>query len=391
MSVTITVWVLGWCAGWLALGRPRRLSQLPAAGATSRRAGLRGVTVVIPARDEEASIGSLLTGLCDPSDPTPGPDRIVVVDDDSQDRTAALAATHPGVDVIAAPALPDRWTGKSWACHVGALMDQGPTDRRRGAEAAADAEAAPVLAFVDADVRLGRAALAKVVAERDRLGGLVSVQPWHETERWYEQLSCLFNVLAVMGTAMGARHGPTGAFGPVLVTSRSDYERIDGHRSVRAEVVEDLALAGRYREAELPVEVLAGAREIRFRMYPGGVRQLVEGWTKNFAAGAGSTRPLRLAAIVWWVTCLGSASLALDDALRGELPLVTGVVVYLAFAGQLLVMFRLVGRFGVLTALVFPVPLVAFMAIFVRSLWRTHVRHSVTWRGRAVSTASDRG
>jgi 4,4'-diaponeurosporenoate glycosyltransferase len=388
VSVTVIVCVLGWVAGWLALGRPRAVRELPAAeGVAGERAGLRGVCVVVPARDEEANIAHLLAGLCDPDDPTPGPDRIVVVDDHSQDRTAELARAHPGVEVIPAPPLPDTWTGKSWACDAGAraAVDAASTD------GTSTDGVAPVLAFLDADVRLTRSALARVVAERDRVGGLVSVQPWHETERPYEQLSCLFNVLAVMGTAIGSPGGATGAFGPVLITSRADYDAVGGHASVRADVVEDLALAQRFRDQQRPVTVLSGGKDIRFRMYPGGLRQLAEGWTKNFAVGAGATRPLRLAAIVLWVTCLGSAAFAIDDSLRGQLPLATGVVLYLAFAVQLWAMFRRVGSFGPLTALLYPVTLVWFVGIFVRSLWRTHVRHSVTWRGRAVSTAADRG
>lgn len=387
MSVSVVVCVLGWFAGWLALGRPRTVASLRAERPGARN-GLSGVSVVIPARDEEATIGELLGGLCDVADPTPGPDRIVVVDDHSTDRTAEVADAHPGVEVVTAPPLPDHWNGKSWACHSGVRhLDRGPVASPAGDTGGAD----EVMVFLDADVRLTRDALAEVVAERDRRGGLVSVQPWHETERWYEQLSCLFNVLAVMGTAMGSRRGPTGAFGPVLVTSRGDYDAVGGHGSVRDEVVEDLALARRFRDSDLPVEVLEGGREIRFRMYPGGVRQLMEGWTKNFALGAGSTRLARLAAIVLWVTCLGSAAFALRDSLQGRLPLVTGVVVYLAFVAQLTLMFRQVGRFAALTAAAYPVVLVFFMAVFVRSLWRTHVRHSVTWRGRSVPTVPDRG
>jgi 4,4'-diaponeurosporenoate glycosyltransferase len=395
VSVTIAVCALGWIAGWLLLGRVRPASDLagtePHTG--TRRAGLRGVTVIVPARNEAMNITGLLEGLCDPDDPTSPPDRIIVVDDHSSDDTATLARRYQGVEVVAAPPLPDRWTGKSWACSTGAqhrahtapIEPPGPTEALP-ADAPED-----VLVFLDADVRLDRAALAQVVARRDAHGGLVSVQPWHRTRRWYEQLSSLFNVVAVMGTAAGARSGPTGAFGPVLVTSRADYDRIGGHATVRSQVVEDLAIAQRYLDAALPVQVFRGGETIQFRMYPGGLRQLVEGWTKNFAAGAGSTRMLRLAATVLWITCLGSAAFALEDAVRGDLPVGVGISLYLAFVVQLLVMFRQVGSFGVLTAALYPIPLVFFVLVFIRSLWRTHVRHNVTWRGRAVSTAPDRG
>jgi 4,4'-diaponeurosporenoate glycosyltransferase len=388
VTYTIVVCVLGWLAGWSVIGRPRTVTTRP--HTASGRIGLTGVSIVVPARDEERSIAALLSGLCDPRDPIAAPQRIVVVDDHSSDRTAEIAASFPLVEVLAAPALPDRWTGKSWACHVGVShvrASGGP-----GADdAAAHRGTDEVVAFLDADVRLDRAALAAVVAERDHVGGLVSVQPWHQTERAYEQLSCLFNVIAVMGTAIGSRRGATGAFGPVMVTSLADYAEVGGHESVRSEVVEDLALAQRYRDRGRPVEVLEGGSAIRFRMYPAGVRQLVDGWTKNFATGAGATRRWRLAAIIMWVTALGTAALALDDGLRGELDPVLGVGLYLAFVAQLWWMFRQVGSFGPITAALYPIPLVGFVVVFLRSLWQTHVRHSVTWRGRAVSTAPDRG
>lgn len=391
MSVTIAVCALGWIAGWLLLGRVRPVSELARTepSTVTRRVGLQGVTVVVPARNEATNITGLLEGLCNPHDPTSPPDRILVVDDHSTDDTATLARQYQGVEVIAAPPLPDRWTGKSWACSTGAQHRAHTVP-----EAPLRSPGTPpedVLVFLDADVRLDRAAVAEVVAVRDAHGGLVSVQPWHRTVRWYEQLSCLFNVVAVMGTAAGARSGPTGAFGPVLVSSRADYDRIGGHATVRSEVVEDLAIAQRYLDSGLPVRVFRGGDTIQFRMYPGGLRQLVEGWTKNFAAGAGSTGMLRLAATVWWITCLGSAAFALEDAVRGDLPVGVGVSLYLAFVVQLLMMFRQVGSFGVLTAALYPIPLVFFLLIFIRSLWRTHVRHNVTWRGRAVSTAPDRG
>ncbi len=372
VSVSIGVCVIGWIAGWFLLGRPRRL---PDHSATTT--GLHGCSIVIPARDEATSIGSLLDGLTRSDGSVPGPDRIIVVDDGSTDATAAIAAGYPQVQVVQAAALPEGWTGKSWACHSGVEVvgQQRPDD---------------TLVFLDADVRLDRAALARVVAERDLRGGLVSVQPWHETERPYEQLSALFNVVAVMGTAANSRRGTNGAFGPVLVSRRSEYDLVGGHRAVRAEVVEDLALAGRYRDAGLPVSTFQGESSIRFRMYPDGIRQLAEGWTKNFAAGAGSTHLVRLAAIVLWVTAAGSAALGPYEALtNGTTPLVAAAL-YGAFALQLGLMFRQVGSFGAVTALLFPTVLIFFMAVFVRSLYCTHIRHSVEWRGRSISTAPPR-
>lgn len=367
MTVTILFCTAGWLLGWWALGRVRRVADLPAPGPGPARP----VTVIIPARDEELSIGALLGDL---GRDRPAGTRVLVVDDHSRDATARIAAGFDFVDLIEADDLPPGWTGKCWACHSGAdLIDDG------------------VLVFLDADVRLEPGALERIVDEQHRIGGLVSVQPFHDAERPYEKLSALFNVVAVMGTGVGGRREPTGAFGPVLVTSVEDYRLVGGHASVCDQVIEDLALARRYRQAGAGARILTGTGGISFRMYPAGLQQLVEGWTKNFASGAGATRPGRLAAIFLWITSLVSAALALLDGFQGDLPLVVGVALYVVFVAQLLVMFRQVGRFGLGTALAFPVLVAFFICLFVRSLWRTHVRHAVRWRGRVIPVGAARG
>ena len=393
--ITIVLCVSGWLVGWVLLGRPRRVADLrrtlpePAdhqAPRTMTRAVGGGFDIVIPARDEADVIGLLLSDLA----PLTGTGtRVLVVDDHSSDGTAQVADAFDGVEVVSAPELPAGWTGKSWACHSGVAAlgaaenlttDPGLLGRTEGRG----------LVFLDADVRLGTPAatgpevLELLVRHQRESGGLVSVQPWHETVFPYERLSALFNVLAIMGTAMSSRRGPTGAFGPVLVTSRAEYRQVGGHESVAGEVVEDLAIAERYRSASLAVELFEGARDIRFRMYPHGLGQLVEGWTKNFATGAGSTRPLRLLGAVLWIAGMGSGAVAVVDGLRGELPLWAGIALYVAFVVQLRQMFRQVGRFGVMAAWSYPVLLAFFLTVFVRSLWSSHVRHSVRWRGRAI-------
>lgn len=372
VTTTILICIAGWILGWVALGRARRVGDLPE-GSDDLRPG--SCTVIVPARNEERSIGLLVADLR--SDPALDGCRILVVDDHSNDDTARVAASHRAVDVVAAPPLPPAWTGKSWACQHGADL------------AARDAD--HTLVFLDADVRPAPGSLSRLIEHRGSVGGLVSAQPWHVAERPAEQLSCLFNVVAVMGAGSGAGDRATGAFGPVMVSSRGDYERAGGHASVRGEVVEDLALAHRYRADDQPVSVFQAGPELSYRMYPEGLGQLVEGWTKNFAVGAVSTPLLRLAAIVVWMTALASAALALVDGARGAEALSVGVALYVAFAAQLGVMFRTVGRFRTWTALAYPVPLCLFLVVFVRSLWRTHVRHSVTWRGRTIPVARSRG
>jgi len=346
---TVAFVLFGLAAGIVAFGRTRRLPAEPA--------GAAPITIVVPARNEHLSLGNLLGDL---AGARPAGSRVIVVDDHSVDDTAAIAASHDFVEVVAAPELPSGWCGKPWACHTGAgLVDDG------------------IIVFLDADVRVAPGALAAVAAETERAGGLVSVQPRHEVRRPYEHLSALFNVVALMGAGAGRRR-PSGVFGPVLASSVLDYRASGGHAAVSGAVVEDLALADRYRDAGLAISLFVGGRDIRFRMYPRGLSQLVEGWTKNFASGAGATPPVRLALIAGWVSALVSITVNVGGSAAFAALYVLAVV-------QLAVLFRRVGNYSIATALAFPALVVFFVGVFAWSAYRTLVRRTVSWSGRDIA------
>jgi 4,4'-diaponeurosporenoate glycosyltransferase len=126
-------------------------------GATGRPT----VSVVVPARDEEQTLPALLAALRGSTVPVV---EVVVVDDGSADRTAEVARDG-GARVLAAGAPPVGWTGKAWACHVGAGATTGD-----------------LLLFLDADTVLAPDALAGLLELHARHGGLVSVQPHHRVE-----------------------------------------------------------------------------------------------------------------------------------------------------------------------------------------------------------------
>ena len=391
MTATVVFCVTGWILGWIVFGRPRVLAPsadviddgpAPEPPVDQRRA------IIVPARNEAHHIGGLLqdltaaTAIEAADSPGAAPTSlIIVVDDHSSDDTAAIAAAVEGVVVVAAPDLPNGWTGKSWACW------NGVTAALQRFDVTPAASGDLQLVFIDADVNMSPGALDAVTSQQRCHGGLISVQPRHVPVKPYEQLSALFNVIAVMGVGAGHFRPPTGAFGPVFVTTLAEYQHVGGHRSVRSEVAEDLALAQRYRDAGLAVNIRLGGDLISFRMYPNGVRSLLEGWTKNFTTGALSTRLLTLVATVLWVTALGSAALGLVDAIAGQSPLLYAGL-YAAFVAQLAVMLHRVGRFRWWTAVLYPVGLATFFGVFAYSTWRTLVRRSTTWSGRTINLTS---
>jgi glycosyltransferase involved in cell wall biosynthesis len=352
-----------WCVGWALAAH---LQPLPAA--TPSRS--QRLSVLIPARNEARTLPHLLTAL---ARQRLRPDEVIVVDDHSSDDTAAIAwqagAGLP-IQVLQSPPLPVGWCGKTWALHHGVQASSGE-----------------VLVFLDADTEPAPEFLERLLAQHQRLGGLVSVQPYHRTEQAYEQLSVLFNLVGLLAVPLGEGCGV--AFGPAMVSSRADYGRSGGHAAVAGKVVEDWFLAHRYVQAGLPVSAWIGASLLAYRMYPGGLGEMVSGFDKNFATAAGEVRWPWMLAVLLWLSGLFWAAWCLPAALLGW-PLVGSAaldlngVIYGAFALQLLLLSRRVGQYSWICLLV-PIPVLFFLVVFLLAIFNLE-RGQVMWKGRRFST-----
>jgi 4,4'-diaponeurosporenoate glycosyltransferase len=352
-------WLLGWA---LAL----RLPLLPPGQPRQRRA----LSVLIPARNEEQTLPHLLAALARQRVQA---DEVIVIDDHSSDNTAAIARQAAGglpIRVIQPPPLPADWCGKTWALHHGVRASAGE-----------------LLLFLDADTEPGPEFVERLVARHDALGGLVSVQPYHRTEKPYEQLSVLFNLVGLMAVPLGPGCGV--AFGPALLTSRADYDRSGGHAAVAGKVVEDWFLGHCYEREGLPVSAFIGDGQIAYRMYPGGLGDMVVGFDKNFATAAGEVRWPRMLAVLLWLSGLFWAAWCLPAALLGwplvgDSAIAPNALIYTAFAVQLLFLTRRVGRFGWIS-LVFPLPVLFFLGVFLLAILNLE-RGRVRWKGRSFRT-----
>jgi len=250
------------------------------------------------------------------------------------------------------------------------------------------------LLFLDADVTLDTPdALARLCAAYRAHGadGLLSWQPCHRTRRLYESLSLFFSTITLAGigvfTPLGERLSCAGAFGPSLICTREAYEAAGGHRAVRGEVMEDLALGRRVRMAGHPVRCLPGSGLLSYRMYPDGVGQLVEGWTKNFCTGAAWSHPLVLVMCVLWVTGGIVAAARLLRVFAGAPDPGRIALAVAAYLGYVLLVgwnARKAGRWHPGIILLYPVPLAFFVLVFGWSWIRTRILHRVSWRGRPI-------
>jgi len=355
----IVLFTAGWMAGWVLLARPRPLPTRRPSDEVRPR-----VSVIVPARDEAVSIGGVVATAV--AQLRPG-DEVLVVDDHSSDGTSGIAR-RAGARVVHAPDLPPGWAGKPHACHVGAGHASGD-----------------VLVFLDADVMLGAGALDAVVGEVTRADGrrLVSVQPWHRPGSAVEQLQLVCNVVALMGTTaftpLGHLVHPRVAFGPVLASTRAGYEQLGGHAhpTVRGAVLEDIALARLADDVMLftgraPRGGDGATATTSFRMYPGGWRPMVEGWTKGMGIGASATP--------WWARVLVGAWIASLAAGWVASPwLVLASIVQLAVLG------RVAGRWSWWVVVGYPLALGWFVAVVLRSAWRRAARRDVSWKGRRLT------
>jgi len=327
------------------------------------------VSIIIPARNEEATIPILLRSLRNQVNAN---DEILVVDDHSEDRTA-IVAEKEGARVIISKQMPPGWTGKTWACHQGALVATGT-----------------VLIFLDADTTVEDGGLDNIIGSYSESNGVLSIQPYHRMQRVYEQLSAFFNLIlmAAMGsfTILGRKVKPIGLFGPVMVMEKKLYSESGAFEKVKGEILEDLAFGSEFKKRGVELYCYGGRQTVAFRMYPAGINQLITGWSKGFAMGAARTSIPVLIMIIAWIT---GAIATTRHLIQGAITMDTVLILfwgllYIAFAAQIYWMLYRIGDFKPYTALLFPVPLSFFVGVFVYSFFIVFIRRSVSWKGRTI-------
>lgn len=300
------------------------------------------------------------------------PGETIVVDDHSEDETAAVAKKW-GCTLIRSPNLPPGWLGKSWACWQGALAARGE-----------------ILLFLDADIFLTHDGFAKILSAFSQNGDILSVQPYHRMKKLYEQLSAFFNIITMAGlnafTPLGLKLKPAGAFGPCLMCPKEDYLRLNGHISVRGEILENMALGKAFIKKGYRVSCYGGKGSLEFRMYPEGIMPLGQGFAKTFGAGANATAFISLFMIVCWV--FGEVSLTrhlFQAPIAGnDAHLFFLLILDLMYAGQIYWMLYRIGNFRYSTALFFQIPLLFFVLVFILSIVQTYIFRQVRWKGRTV-------
>ncbi|WP_448580730.1 glycosyltransferase [Thermaurantiacus sp.] len=254
-----------------------RLDKAPAP------AGWPDVAILIPARNEAATIGPVVTAHL--AARYPGHARLFLVDDQSTDGTgevatkaAAAAGAVPAerFTLLRAPPLPEGWSGKLWALDTAV------------AEAARAMPGARWLLLTDADIVHGPDLLANLVAEAEAKDlALLSVMarldargPWGGL--LIPAFIYFFQLLYPFPRVNDPGSGVAGAAGGVVLVRRDALEAIGGLASIRGALIDDCTLAARVKAGPpraairlVLADERADAVSLRDNRAYGGIRDMV--------------------------------------------------------------------------------------------------------------------
>ncbi|HZR33700.1 MAG TPA: glycosyltransferase [Terriglobales bacterium] len=324
------------------------------------------VSVIVPARNEEDCLGACLQSIVtqDAVD-----FEVIVVDDDSTDRTREIASSFANVQVVhAAPLRPGR-TGKSNALATGATHARGTG-----------------LLFTDADTVHLPGSLGRTVLEAQaHHAALLSYSPAQEVHGFWEkaimpvvfaELTATFRTEDVNDPASPV----AAANGQYLFIRRDVYESIGGFASLSQSLLEDVDLARAVKRAGYPVYFRFGGDAVRTRMYR-NFADLRQGWTKNLALLFPSPGQLAIKRALEFLVVLVGTTTALIAALKNAPGLAVSAG---ALAATLYALFlRRIRRahFGWDANLLAIFGLPVFVLLLRRSQL-SHRRGAIVWKGR---------
>jgi len=335
------------------------------------------VSVLIPARNEEATIEACVTAAL------AGPrhiDEVIVYNDASTDTTpeilAHLQRQHPRLRVVEGQRLPAGWVGKPYACHQ--LSQHATGD---------------ILLFVDADTTLTPDGVLRLLALLEH-NSLVTAFPRQETislvEQLFMPLLCLTYTAWLPLALIPRTTSPRilAANGQILAVRREALKTLGGFASVRGEVVDDMALCRQAKRTGIRVCFADGFHIARCRMYSSAA-EIWSGFSKNLYEGLGESLLGLLAVVALYLVTMVlpfvalPLALLLDPAWAAPAALGAG----LNLLTRTLLAFRY--NHTALSVLLHPVAVLGLVVIAVNSA-RWSRMGTIQWRGRTYAARGQR-
>lgn len=336
------------------------------------------ISVIIPARNEEANIGACLASLLDQDYPN---FEVIVVNDRSTDKTAAIVqakqAAAKNLKLIHVEKLVPGWTGKNNALNHGVAHATGDW-----------------FLFTDADTVHQRGSLSFALGHASRRKAqMLSLVPSLENKTFWEKV-----LQPVAGGALMLRYPLNEvndpkkklAFGngQFILIQKEIYFKIGGHAAVKDFMLEDVAMAKLAKRSGVALHVGYGADLFRTRMYP-DFCSIFRGWSRIYYSAFGESLLFLagLIALVWLVSLapffLGGYSLGLLVSQFDFFSILLFAIVVLQFVviyPTLLNTYR-ISRSDPAYLTFYPLACVLLSGMLTHAFFKILLKQKVHWRG----------
>ncbi len=341
------------------------------------------VSIILAARNEEDALPAALSSLLALDYPNY---EIILVDDDSRDRTGAIAdewtgkpAARDRLKVFHNKQLPPDWHGKVHALHL-----------------AANAAAGEWILATDADLVFHPSILRVAMScALERGVQLLSIVPEFEFGSFWEKVVLpAFSFLISSLFPLHRVNDPTSsralAAGAFILMKREDLNAMGGYARLRKVLIEDLRLAELFKRHGRRIYLAASRGLFHTRMYSSG-GEMFEGLSRSAFEGSGFSVPkilgamflANLLAVFPWVALvarilrdLRSGGAALHDPalLVAFLACAIASLVYLPFIRHL--------RVPVLYVFALPLATLFYSCVAINSALAGIIGRGVPWKGR---------
>jgi len=323
------------------------------------------VSILIPARNEEANIIALLQSIDRQDYPNY---EVIVLDDDSTDATYALckefAARHPKFSIIKGKPLEAGWLGKNYACHQLAQQARGN-----------------YLLFLDADEQVDdhliNSAVHRIKSKNLALFSLFANQEMRSLgEHTVVPLMhyLLLNLLPIRLIYLGKNPSFAAASGQFMLFDAALYRQYQWHSQSRDRVVEDVEIMKLVKSQKLKGESLLANGLITCRMYT-GYQEAISGFSKNFLAPFNYSIP----GFICYLMLVICGPLLVIATLN--LPLIL-MMCGLILLSRIMISFAS-GQNAFYNTLLHPAQMASLLIVGIFAI-QNHLTRNTVWKGRRV-------
>lgn len=343
------------------------------------------VSVVVPFRDEEANLPTLLESLNQQDYPNI---EVILADDQSTDSSRKIAENFakgfPKTRVVSVKARPAGWVGKTWACEEGFRAATGEW-----------------ILFTDADVRFYKSAIKKAIvfAVAKKLDVLTLMPKILCKSIWakliqpffYHFLLVLYSPLKVNDVSNPFAY----VFGAFFLIRKSTYEHVGRHEAVKSSIVEDRAIGALAKQKGAKLLMVDGSENYD-SVWASTLSDVIHGIERiaSFSINVNPIRGIFFAAGVFITTVLPflMAPIALvwylQEVAYADIMLLLSLIIValVMIAGSIEVMGPL--KLSKVYMVAAPLGGLLFSVAMLTAAYKNAFKKQMVWKGRAY-TASE--